>query len=96
LITGNPNFPPLKDKQHLLLLLYPTAAFLTVLFAYIDILCSLFYLKVLDKFYKKKPQEQDKEYPPVAGDSMHVIQFATPILLPLAFAVLWAYLLIVR
>src|SRR4051812_10322806 len=59
LVTGNPGAPDMKDKQHLLLMIFPAAALLTVIFTFIDVICSQRHVSDLCKIYEKKNVHED-------------------------------------
>ncbi|MDB5226419.1 MAG: hypothetical protein JWN78_612 [Bacteroidota bacterium] len=92
LITGNPNMPELKDRQHALLLIFPVSALFTVLFTFVDILFSMAHTNGLRKIYDKKKPAEDLEYPPILNGNKFETFSST--MIPLMFIVIWVYILL--
>jgi hypothetical protein len=93
LVTGNPATDGMKALQHMLMKVFPVAALLTVIFTYIDIVCSASHLRSLAKAYHSKAQEQDADYPPVLGGRHHFFESLSSHLIPILFIATWIFIL---
>jgi hypothetical protein len=94
LTTGNPEAQLLKDKQEILLLIFPIASLLTVILSYIDIIGNIVHIKQLRETYEQREPKNEKEFPPVGGiKTLRNLELVSPLVLPAVFIIIWSYLL---
>jgi hypothetical protein len=99
-INGKAAKPELDLLHGALVKILPVAGLLTVLFTFVDVVASIFYMKSLRKKYQASLSEDvdiDNSYPSITGSPrqrffMHV----SPILIPILFIILWIFLLYVQ
>jgi hypothetical protein len=98
LITGKPDtrWQAIHEK---LLIIFPIASLLAVIFTFMDVIGSMLYLRKLRKWYADRPKDETSErnYPPMAGfRSLTMLENTSPVVLPLVFMVTWAVILFLR
>jgi hypothetical protein len=100
LINGKPPKPELDGIHQALVIIFPIAALLTVLFTFIDVFNSIRYLRDLRKFYENAEKGDDrsaKPFPPIFGiKRQRVLMHASTVLLPIVFIITWVVILIVQ
>jgi len=96
LITGNPELPTMKNRQELLMIIFPYASMLTVVISSIDIIGSLLYLKSLRLNYEKEKEDGEELLPPITGWNKYFwLEHASSMLLPIVFTLIWIYIIVV-
>jgi hypothetical protein len=95
LTTGSPMDEGLIGKQHLLITLFPIAAFIMNLISLVDIVSGMIYLKKLARDFRNKNEEKpDLPYPPIDGFQMlNRLKNLSALILPAAFLVIWVIIL---
>ena len=100
LINGKPAKPELDLVHGALIKLLPIAALLTVIFSFIDVIASIYYMRSLRKKYEASLNDDvsmDSAYPNITGSkTQRIFMHASPILIPMLFIVLWIILLYVQ
>jgi len=88
---------PMNDRLYeSLLMLVPVASMLSIVFTYMDIVASLWYMTGLRRYYEQSPKDEEVEraYPAINGTTgQRVFQYTSPLGLPLVFLVCWIILL---
>ncbi|WP_194776264.1 hypothetical protein [Pararhodonellum marinum] len=95
LITGNPESEFMQRQQEILFSIFPYASLLTVVISTIDIIGSIMYLKSLRLNYEKEKEDGEELLPPIAAwQKYFILEHASAILLPIAFTLIWIYIIV--